>query len=209
MANKMKRVSINALEKTVKENTTFKTENISWNGLEFQVKNQLDLTEMRVFVSSVARACFNEANASYNPEMKDFAIRSIVIELYTNLNLPSNLDRLYNILYGSDLVFAVYEHIDRRQFDVMMHAIDERIDALVDANISTVNRQIDLLQNAMSELGAKFTDMFDGVEAGDIQKLLGAVAANGGFDEEKVVNAVLAAQAGNASGHEQRKEDNA
>lgn len=194
MANKMKRISINALEKAVKENTTFKTENVSWNGLEFQVKNQLDLTEMRVFVSSVARACFSAANASYNPEMKDFAIRSIVIELYTNLNLPSNLDRLYNILYGSDLVFAVYEHIDRRQFDVMMHAIDERIDALVDANISTVNRQIDLLQNAMSELGEKFTDMFDGVEAGDIHKLLGAVAANGGFDEEKVVNAVLAAQ---------------
>ena len=203
MANKTKRVSINALEKAVKENTTFRNETVNWNGVEFQIKNQLDLTEMRVFINSAARACFSKDNASFNPEMKDFAVRAIVVEMYTNLNLPASLDRKYSILYGSDLFHMVYEHIDRVQFEVIMRAVDEKIDTIVDANISIVNRQIDLLQNAMSELGAKFTDMFDGVEVGDIQKLLGAVVANGGFDEEKVVNAVLTAQDSKSSENEQ------
>ena len=189
MANKTKRLSINALENATKDNYPTTT-TVEWNGLQVVIRRNLGFDEMRVFVDGVTKACFADDDIVFMPENKDFAIRAIGVELYTNIATPSNLNKRYELLYASDIWAVVLAHIDIEQFSEMMCAIDAKIENIANASISTINKQAADLYSAIENIQEQLSSLFGGVGADDIKNLVGAIS-DGGIDEEKLMRAYI------------------
>jgi hypothetical protein len=184
--NKPKKISITTLEKTMADyvpTTTFE-----WRGIEITVNKTLSLEDMMLFVNNVTSLCFRESDGEYLPEIKDCVIKSCIVELYTNLTLPSNISRKYDLLYRTDVINAIVEHINQVQFREIIDAIDCKIDNVAQANIEVTNRQITELYTTFNSLQERIEGIFSGVTQEDLVNLVSAMG-NGAIDEEKLVQA--------------------
>lgn len=190
MANKIKKISIDAFENAV--NSTYEpTVVVNWNGLGVVVKRHLTLSEVARFVDICTRACYNAEDNSYAPEAKDFAVRSCIVSFYTNISLPSNLEKQYDLIYHSSIIEYIIGCIDEQQLNAITLAIDEKIDYLVDVNADFVKRQMSELVNTFENLHSKMDEFFGGISQEDMKGVVDALSG-GTFDEEKLVKAYLA-----------------
>lgn len=192
--SKSKRISVNTLEKIVKENYEPET-TIDWHGVELSVKKTLSFDEMMAFVDLCVNACFKPEDNAYMPEKRSFAIKNCLIGMYTNVSLPENLEKRYFLLHCSDLVQTVMQCIDERQFEEICDAISAKIEYRVNANIEGVTRQMNELYAIVENLGNQFEGVLSGVSNDDMKALVGAMA-NGGLDEKKLVQAYMARKEG-------------
>lgn len=202
MANKIKRIPINALEKCVKEAAGEPIVTREWRGINVNIKVRLGLQEMMTFVDGVVKTCFTENDNQYTPEVLDFAIRSSVLEMYANFTLPSNIGKQYELVYGCDVYGTILETIDRNQFDAMLRAIDVKIAHFASANIEAVTRQVDDVYASLNALEERLSAVFQGIDNDAITGLVGAMA-DGKFDEEKLVQAYLETK----NGKKQREDE--
>lgn len=185
MANKIKKVSINKLEEAV--NSQYKaTTIVDWNGLNITINRILSLKSMMTFVDSVIKNCFGKEDGEYRPEVKDFAVRNCIIKHYTNISLPSNIEKRYDLLYRSDLLNTVMNNIDQSQFSAMVRAIEEKLSHLAQANIEAINRQMNELYTSFANLGKQLS----GVDAEALNGVMNALS-NGKIDETKIVREVM------------------
>lgn len=187
---KMKNVSISQVEKVMKDmrvgDVTF-----DWRGVEITVKTQISFTDLMALVQSVSRSCFAADNGEYIPQVKELALRAGVVESYSNVRLPDNLDRKYEILMATDLYESVLEHINPKQAEQLLASVDEKVSAMADANIAQMQHRIDEQVKAMNDLFTQMQEIFSGVSADDLQTLTKALAQHGALDEEKMMNAYL------------------
>lgn len=188
MSKKEKRISINALENVAKENfQDVVTE--QWFDIEVTIKRNLSMTEMMQFVQDVVNMCFTTAG-TYIPEVMDFAIKSGILTYYANFTLPDNLEKQYWLTYATDAVDMVCKHINMVQLQEMVNGANRKIDHLCDADTIATKTKLTELSSAFAKMGEQFSDMFGGVSAEDVRRVVGAIGENG-MDEEKIVSAYL------------------
>lgn len=187
---KTKKISINAFDKIVKENYAPVT-TIEWHGQEVVIKCTLSFKEMLEFVDSVTKTCFTMTTNTYMPEVKDFAVKSNILEKYANFTLPDNLDHRYELIYSSDAIETILTHVNYHQFNEIMAAIDAKIKNLAQSNIEATNKQMNEIYAAFTNLQTQIEGMFSGIDASNFNALIGAFG-NGGLNEEKLVDAYLA-----------------
>ena len=183
-----KKVSIDSFDKVAQAMAVSDTV-IDWHGTEVTVKHTIGFTDMMEFVHDAAESCFSESG-SFVPEVMDFAIKSNILTRYANFILPDDLEHRYAMIYGSDIVGVVCEHINNEQLQEITSAIKRKVNYACDAEVSVIQRKAAEMLNAFEELNKQVAGMFDGISQDDIQKLLGAVA-NGGFNEDALVKAYL------------------
>ncbi len=188
--SKTKKISINAFERAIKENYS-PTVTVDWNGLSVVIKKNLSLSEVLVFVDGVTRSCFSSDDGSYRPELMDCAIRGMAIELYTNISMPSDVNKQHDLLYASDIWHVVLDNINQEQFNQMILAIDKKTNNVASERISVINKQIAELYSSMDYIQDQLKSIFDGIGADDIKNLIGAIS-NSGIDEEKLMKAYIA-----------------
>lgn len=189
MAKKVKRISINALEQAVAEHCE-KVSNVEWNGLTIEIKKNIGLEEAYVFVDDVTSACFDSNTGAYSPKRKQFLTRAAVVELYTNLSLPSSVKKQYDMLYGNDLFDIIVQNIDRSQLSDIIDAVDEGIRLVTDTGVTVLAKRMDDIVNGFEKVEKDISDMFGGVDGNDINNIVRAVSENG-LDEEKLMRAYL------------------
>ena len=190
--NKPKKISITTLEKAMAADY-IPTATFEWRGVEITVNKTLSLEDMMVFVNNVTSLCFKESDGTYLPEIKDCIIKSCIVELYTNLTLPSNISRKYDLLYRTDIVSAIVQHVNQVQLHDILEAIDCKIDNMAQANIEVTNRQIAELYTTFNSLQERIEGIFSGVTQEDLTNLVSAMS-NGAIDEEKLVQAYKESQ---------------
>ena len=173
---KIKRISVNAMDEILKDYEN--TETIQWNGIEVVITKNLSLEEMMAFADSVVKSCFDQASGTYMPEIKDFAIRSNIMERYANFTLPSKVERQYDVVIRSGVVEEILRHINFSQFDELLKAMD--------AKLQKVDDVVTSFEGLQDKVGA----LFAGVDQADIGKLMSAISENG-VSEEKVVKAYI------------------
>ena len=186
---KSKRVSITSFEKIMKETHTPFIK-IDWHGIEVTVKHTLSLSEVMSFVDSVTKSCFTDDRGVYLPEVKDFAIKCNILDMYANFALPANVERRYDLVYCTDAVESVLANINTAQYHEIVDAINDKIDNLAQANIEAVHSQMNELYTAFDGLQSQMSKIFDGVNVEDITKMVGAISGSS-FDEEKLVQAFI------------------
>ena len=185
----MDKISISALEKIMKGNYEA-VATIDFHGQELVVRRTLPFQEMLKFVDEVVRSCFQRDTSEYIPEVKDFALLNNIVEYYSNVRLPENLDRKYELLYQTDLIPVILKAVNDRQFNEMVMAINTKIKYLADSNAEKLVREFEHVSQRFAELADKVSDLYSGVSKEDLQNIAGAIAG-GSLDEEKIVQLVL------------------
>jgi len=185
---KTQKISVNTMDEIMKGCQN--TEVVEWNGLQVVIKKTLTLEEMLCFANSVVKSCFDQGDGSYLPEVKDFAIRSNIMERYANFALPSNLDKQYDMVIRSGAVEMIMNYINFSQFSELMKAIDAKIQNTADAHIQTFIKKLDEVTDAFSHMQGEIEKMYSGVDTEDISKLVGAIS-DGKATEENIVKSYL------------------
>ena len=138
MAKNIKKISIAAMDKIIKENFP-NTVTERWFDTEIVIQRTLPFPEMLAFVDSVVSNCVQE-DIGYLPEMKDFFIRYNLLTRYANFNLPNKLEHCYSIVYGTDATELVMKNVNISQFNSILDAIDSKIEFLCDSNVSAIEK---------------------------------------------------------------------
>ncbi len=188
MAEKIKRVSINKLEKYV-DDCKMELVPIELGELKFDIKPRLKLVEVMEFVSGVVSSCLSEENSDYIPEAKDFSIRVNAFEYYTNLSLPENIDKKYDFVYGSDIFDIILENIDMSQFNEIMKSIDEHIRYTVGMRISDVHKEVNEMYTVLENLQAQFENVFQGINPDELAGFISSISGMN-ITEEGIVKAI-------------------
>lgn len=186
---KIKKISINAMDKVIKDTYT-PTTTIKWNDLEIIIKRVLTFTDVLEFVDNVTKTCFTRDTETYMPEVKDFAIKSNILEKYTNLTLPNNIEHRYEIIYHTDIIETVLNYINNQQFSEMTTSIDAKIKNLNQANIERINKQMSDLNTAFENLQDFIEKALNSINIDDASNLIDTILHEN-LDEAKLVEAYL------------------
>ena len=166
-------------------------ENIDWNGIGLKIKHTLSLPEMMNFVDSVSKLCFSEDTGAYIPEVKDFGIKTYILEMYAGIEMPKSTNDMYDLIYCSDLVYVVMNHINRCQLEEIVQSIDMKIKHLSDAKIDAITKQMNELYTAFDNLEKQLESIFSGISPDDMTKIVGAIS-DGTFDDSRLISAYKA-----------------
>lgn len=183
-----KRVSISAIDNIISERF-LNAVSEQWYDVEVKMRRSIPFTEMLTFVDDVAQSCF-QRNGVYLPEVLDFAIKSNIIKRYTNVSLPDNLEHRYAILYNTDLVDFVCQHINMQQVQEIVTSINRKLSYMCDTNTVSVQNRLNDLISAFETMQEKTEAMFSNVTPDDMTKLVGAIG-DGALTEEKIVEAYM------------------
>lgn len=186
---KINRISINALEEVVQK-TYENTQTVEWNGIDVVINKSLSLEDLIKFADSVVKSCFNGDTGEYMPWIKDFAIRSNIMEMYANFTLPKNLEAQYNLVINSGAVEMILNHVNAAQFNELIRSIDAKIQNFADANVNMAFSKLNDVVASFDGLQEKMSSLFAGVDAADVSKLIGAIS-DGAFSEDAVVKAYM------------------
>lgn len=187
--SKQKKISITTFDNVMKA-TYSPAETINWHGEEVIIKRNLSLRDVLTFVDGVTKACFTEETGAYIPEVKDFIIKCYVLEMYANFTLPQNLEHKYELVYCTDAVSIVLQHINSEQFAEVLNAINDKIDNIAQSNIEAINKRMNEVYAAFANLQSQLEGMFSGFNPEDIPNLINALS-NGALSEERLVQAYM------------------
>lgn len=163
-------------------------ETVSWrDGIEISVKKILDFYEYLAFVDKVSASCFDESG-SYMPEIFDFAVRGCTVLLYSNMNMPKDLAKQYDLLYHTDVFHTILGMIDMTQYSIMMESLTKKVEYLRETGILAHKNKLDEAVRSIGTISSAIEDVFNGVNNEDLINMISAVN-DGEIDEEKIVRA--------------------
>lgn len=183
------RVSFEEYSKAIAENNQ-PVANAEWHGVPIKIKKSLSFEETLKFINSVVETCFADNNGANLLEAKDFVERCFILVMYSNFELPEDLESKYSLLYASDIISFILEHINTDQLNQMTTAIDNKIDYRLKSNVDAINKQMNELIKCFAELEDKMSSAFEGVDSDTVSKITSAIT-NGAFDENKLVQAFV------------------
>ena len=188
-----KKISVNEMDTILEQFFTEQETTVDYYGAQITIKRRLDLRSMLEFASNVTESCFHE-NYGFMPEMMDFAIRSNLVSCYTNVRLPQNLEKQYDMLYRLDLVDLIYGTIDRQQFDELVASIRKKIDEKNNSNAQTIRQEMQRFMDLMNETFSGAEELFAGENAQDLQKAFQSILEHKEVNEGEIAQAVLSQQ---------------
>lgn len=182
-------ISADKFKESVMSNTEGTT-NFEWNGLTIEVKPVLSLHEMMAFMNYVIKLCFDEETGEYMPEIRDFAIASAAVSFYTNISLPDDTAERYELLYRSGIASEVYKHVCEKQIVAICSSIGAKLDHLASANAFALQKEFERTAEGFTDVLEQISKVFEGHDLDSISNILSS-ASQMGFDEEKLVNAII------------------
>lgn len=164
-----------------------------WAGLEIEVKRFLTMEEMFDFTNTVFETCFRQDDSSYRPEVKDFIVRSCILDFYTNVEVPDNLRDRYDMVYRYGVIPEAMKYIDQTQFNAIMAAIDCKIEDKLNTNVERIERDIAEVGRIIDEVKVQFNGIFDGIDNETIRQVAAAIA-NMNIDPAVLAKSVVEAR---------------
>lgn len=161
---------------------------VDWNGMRVIIKRLIPLDDMVSMVENVVNSCFQGPENIFMPQYMDFAIRSNVIDLYTNIALPDNYDDQYEIAYGTDIVETILANIDSSQFKDILRSINHKVDKKIDERVSMVDIGLSEAISKVNAIAEEVSKLFGDVTNEDIKKVVSAITS-GKIDEQKLMAA--------------------
>lgn len=189
---KVKKVSINAFEKAIKENIAPNVSTEEWCGLEITITNTISLKDMMSLVAEVADNCFMD-NGRYIPEVMQPLLDCGVVERYTNINLPGSLESRYDLVMRSGIIDFILPKINSNQYNDIVVAVRDRIDYMCDTNVTEFRNSLTEMVTSMNMLQEKTAELFGNINPEEVHSLLNAFGDSKAV-EERVVDAYIEKQ---------------
>lgn len=182
---KNNKVSVATIEKIMKENFAGDTKTFDWYGVQVEYKENISMEYMVTLINEVTNNCFDK-DGDFIPVFKDFLVRTFTVQLYSNVRMPQDIKKQYDILFSTDLYDVLMQHIDQGQYDSILKAIDAQLTYRCNADMIATRQTL----NQIIAQFESFGEQLDKVNVDDVRNIAGAL--NGlDIDEEKLVDAVL------------------
>ena len=186
---KVKKVSINTLEKTLQNNTI----EVAMNGNEeatITITKTLPLVDMMVFVSEVVDSVIDEDTGAYRPEMLEYMTRYCVMTMYANLTLPKDPEKAYALMYNTHAYDQIEEEINAVQFsdikDTIARSISHKLAMIRSSVVQQANEYVEMMR--------KFTEsvepMFNGIDGEEIANFFKRMSEEERLDERKIATVI-------------------
>ena len=182
--NKTKNVTVSEIKEHI--DFTIQEFDAEYNGLTFLVKPILTIEEMAMMVSNVVESCFSD-EGEYYPQVLEYAFRCEIIDRYTNITLPQNINEKYLLTY-SGIIDVIKEKVDNVQLRDIYNAINDKIGYIKQSNVEAISKQIGEIYSIIDGLQDQFGELYQGVDGKDLMKILQSLSENG-ISEEKLVEA--------------------
>lgn len=166
---------------------------VDWNGKKLKVKYAITPGDIFDIATRVTDAAFSKDDV-YTPELASLLAKCLIIDKFTNIEIPADMDDGGYLVYETDLFDIVRENASDEQLGDIYDIIEKKINYELHTRIKKVEDEIVLLEQTLDEVQGAFSTMLDGVSKEDFDKLID-VMANGKIDEEKLVDAVIAKEA--------------
>lgn len=186
MAKKTNKVSVNQFEKAIVKPDIQIIDIGVDEKIEVEVKRKLNLDEMLTFVSEVVSFCIDAGDETYIPEAYRFAIRVAVINGYSNLTMPSNIDKQYELAYYTSAFNQIMSVIDREQFTDIIDAVDMKLNHKLSLQRAEISAGVNAAIGKMNQI----TDMFDAISEDDVKSLIGGLTKIQSINNEDIINAL-------------------
>lgn len=154
-----------------------------WNGLSIRISPTLPINKMLEFTANVVESCFDN-DGNYIPEILDFAVKYNIIDKYTNIALPKDMSKQYELLTRSNICDFILQFVDQHQFNEMIRAIDRRLRHLSEARVSELHAAIKRVIDIFSTLQERISVAADNLAGVDMEELMQKFS---NFSEQAVV----------------------
>lgn len=162
---------------------------IDWEGYEVKVNYLVDSAIISTIADAIVAACFAE-DGTYNPYLKEFTAKCLIITAYTDIQLPEDIASKYALIYGTDIFETVIEQICGEQIAELQETVDKRIEYKVKVSTDAVmGRILEIYAQLESAVGT-LMDSVGNISAEDMEKFVVAVS-NSKLDEEKLIKAIV------------------
>ena len=170
-------VSINQFEKAINKDNEVDVVLNNTDDVTFTIKRFLGIQDAISFVANVVESCINGENAEYLPESYDFAIRLNVIKFYTNLRLPSSMDKQYTLMYNTTAFDQVLREINIDQYASLTDAIDKKIKFTIDTMSSMYASKINEVIELFNDLLESSNEVSKNLDQGMVVDLMNKLNA--------------------------------
>ena len=181
---KVKKISINAFEKTIKENFE-NTVTKDWFGIPVIITKTISFEEVVSFVAEVADNCFLD-DGRYIPEAMQALIDCGVVRHYTNISLPANLSSAYELVMQSGIIDFIMSEINYSQYNNILLAIRDKVEYACESNAAEFNKAIEKMTVSMNEIQEATKDLFSKISPDDVQKIMGMYGDERSIEERVV-----------------------
>lgn len=181
---KVKKISINAFEKTIKENFE-NTVTKDWFGIPVTITKTISFEEVVSFVAEVADNCFLD-DGRYIPEAMQALIDCGVVRHYTNISLPANLSSAYELVMQSGIIDFIMSEINYSQYNNILLAIRDKVEYACESNAAEFNKAIEKMTVSMNEIQEATKDLFSKISPDDVQKIMGMYGDERSIEERVV-----------------------
>lgn len=151
------------------------------------VKKVISFRDMMRLVRTVADSCFDD-DGEYMPEVKDFCYQSLMVEYYSNVKLPEDIEERNELIYGTNLSDMIIARVSNVQHWAIEAAIEERINHRKNVNMRKVEQDAEYIVGEMSRLYEGVEKMLDAVDPDELKNLL-SNAAN--MDKADIAQAIM------------------
>lgn len=162
---------------------------MEWNGVSLHIRKYLTLKDMVMFVRDVVSSSFDKETKEYLPEATDFAIKCSVLEYYAGIKTPKNIDDIYKIVYGTDLILYIMQRINRDQYNTILTSITKKVEHIAQSNIQAVIKQVDEASYSIKSLTDNLGEIFKNVDSETMSNLFTFIG-DGSIDEYKIAKAL-------------------
>lgn len=172
---------------------------VKFQDADIRVKYALSFDEVLSFVSATADSCFT-TDGDYVPQAKKFAFMANIIDYYTDVQMPDNLNDRYALAVLSGLYDVVVNEIDDRQLDSLYDSVERLVENTLANNVGSVRDEIATAAATLKTISQTFNQMLNEVSSDTMQNVIDALN-NNIADRHQLIAAYQAAQ--NLAGKDQ------
>lgn len=194
LMNVEKKVSLSEYVESFEKQNTVNITIESVNNVEIQIKRVLSWYESLAFIEGVVDSCIDYENGDYLPEAYDLAIKSALLEFYTNVDVPEDATSQYELVYFTDIVERVLSEINAAQFNDNIRAVDKKIAFYTNLICSSVSAKVDTVVQKVDEFAESASKLFSGVDPdkmASVVEQLSAYDTNNPATQESIARTIL------------------
>lgn len=162
--------------------------------VEIEVRTMLSLSEARDLVDLVVGAAFTEDESGtmiYSDLMQQYAWNLAVLTYFTNIKPDLGAERLYTIIYKTDLLGKVLDCISARQTSDLLSAITREVRHIANMTVNTQSVRTGELMDKIDTMMSAVTVATNGLQGFDPDQLHEAVAKMSAVEEGKILDLLL------------------
>ena len=160
--------AVNTYKETedIREFTTFK-----WSGVEITAKHSLSFTESIAFCDDVISFVYTDGG-EFRPERMTLGVGIMMLVYYTNINIPDDIEVLYDIFINTSIINEVRDVINIEQYNVLLNAIDTRISIINSANVSKIETELANVESMVEGFNKLIESENNDIAAGAVKSLI-------------------------------------